>query len=207
MKKNKLLGFKDILKLTSKRFSRNFEYLPVLNKAGEEVGYAEREVCHKLGLTHRVVYLILENQKKELLVQVRGDFKQGRLDLPVGGHINIQDKSILSALEREAFEELGIKVSKKRLKKITIYNRYKDDNLAKPKEINSEERHLYYYKLNLAEEKELSKNFKNRIEKKLVTNIIWQNVNSVIKACDDSRVADGLNSSIIHYVVWKTKFC
>ena len=118
------------------------EILEVLNENGESVGTAPRFLCHRLGLIHQVVFLIIEDYDGKMLLQTRGDFNKRRYDLPVGGHMNIDDNSPIDALCREMREEIGLEVHQDELSLICSYMRKVKEDLKKPKEMNYD---MYIY--------------------------------------------------------------
>jgi len=90
----------------------NEEWLPLLNEKGEVVGKAPRSVCHAdKDHLHPVVHLHVINSKGEIYLQKRPMNKliqPGKWDTAVGGHISFGE-SLEIGLQREAFEEIGIK--------------------------------------------------------------------------------------------------
>lgn len=87
------------------------EYLEIVNNGGEVVGYALRSEVHgNPSLIHRVVHVLVFNEKRELLLQKRSqnkDVAPGKWDTSVGGHVGIGEDLLLSC-RREMSEELGI---------------------------------------------------------------------------------------------------
>lgn len=87
------------------------ERLEVFDKSGTVVGIANRAVVHgNPSRIHRVVHVLLFNNKGQLLLQKRAktkDVAPGKWDSLVGGHVH-PDESILDAVHREITEELGI---------------------------------------------------------------------------------------------------
>lgn len=93
---------------------RNQEWLPVVDEQGNVKGKALRSVVHSdKSLIHPVVHLHVLNKSGELLLQKRSagkDIQPGKWDTAVGGHIGINE-TVEKALERETFEEIGLKPS------------------------------------------------------------------------------------------------
>lgn len=96
------------------------EWLPLVNELGEIIGKAPRSVCHRgEKLLHPVVHLHVLNHQKHLYLQKRPMNKlvqPGKWDTAVGGHISAGE-TLETALQREAWEEIGLKEFKARLVK------------------------------------------------------------------------------------------
>ncbi len=96
------------------------EILPVVDEAGNITGKALRGDCHfnpSKKILHPVVHLHVLNQKGEIFLQHRPLTKSvqpGKWDTAVGGHVSYGE-SIGKSLQREAFEEIGIKDFKAKL--------------------------------------------------------------------------------------------
>lgn len=90
------------------------EYLDIYDHKGNLTGNKEeKETTHKLGLWHKTIHLWILNDKNELLMQRRSKDNPrypNQLEISVAGHIRSGEDSI-EALERETFEELGIKIN------------------------------------------------------------------------------------------------
>lgn len=88
------------------------EYLEIINDKGEIIGLALRSEVHgNPHLMHRVVHVLVFNEKGEILLQKRSinkDVAPGKWDTSVGGHVNPGEDLLDSAI-REMEEELGIK--------------------------------------------------------------------------------------------------
>lgn len=88
------------------------EYIEIINENGEIIGLAPRSEVHgNPHLMHRVVHVLVFNEKGEILLQKRSmnkDVAPGKWDTSVGGHVNPGEDLIDSAL-REMEEELGIR--------------------------------------------------------------------------------------------------
>lgn len=179
------------------------EMLEVLDENGKSIGIAPRLLCHRLGLIHQVVFLIIEDYEGKLLLQTRGDFNKRRYDLPVGGHMNVDDNSPIDALCREMREEIGLEIHQEELSLICSYTRKVKEDLKKPKEMNCELRYIYLYKVNEEQSDFILSHFKDRFEKEMVLEINWFHLDDIIGNCDLSNAADGLCATIPHYLMWK----
>lgn len=202
-----MIDLKTLMKLISYNVDlvkkSDAELLEVLDEDGESIGTAPRFLCHRLGLIHQVVFLIIEDYEGKLLLQTRGDFNKRRYDLPVGGHMNVDDNSPIDALCREVREEIGLEIHQEELSLICSYTRKVKEDLKKPKEMNCELRYIYLYKVNKEQSDSILSHFKDRFEKEMVLEINWFHLNDIIRNCDLSNVADGLCATIPHYLMWK----
>lgn len=200
MRNNNVLKTQELLEHTYKFGNRisgsDGELLPVFDeKQMKEIGVAPRLLCHRLGLIHKVVYLIIQNEKKEFLIQIRGD---GRADVPVGGHVSATDTSDVEALRREALEELGIQLRKSEVKPYKIYFQEEEYNPKKPCEINREIRQLYVAQLPDEIESNLDVLFSKRKEQNAVKSIKWASLAEIQIYLADGKVAGGLKHSLTH---------
>lgn len=87
------------------------ELLPVVNENGEVIGSATRAECHNGSkLLHPVVHLHIFDSENNLFLQRRSETKKiqpGKWDTAVGGHVDLGE-SVIDALMRETFEEMGL---------------------------------------------------------------------------------------------------
>jgi isopentenyldiphosphate isomerase/intracellular septation protein A len=94
------------------------EILPLVDEEGRVTGKATRAQCHAdKSLMHPVVHLHVVNEKKQIYLQKRPETKliqPGKWDTAVGGHVGFGE-DLEKSLEREAFEEIGIKNFKAQL--------------------------------------------------------------------------------------------
>lgn len=95
----------------------------VLDGDGNPTGEKElKSKVHNKGLFHWSVHLWIYNSKGEILFQKRSLRKKlfpGLWDIAAAGHVAAEE-TIEDALNREVFEELGLKVEKKKIKKIEV---------------------------------------------------------------------------------------
>ncbi|MCL4456908.1 MAG: NUDIX domain-containing protein [Nitrospirae bacterium] len=87
------------------------EILEIVDRQGNTIATALRSHIHgNPSLIHKVVHVLVFNDKGELLLQKRSmnkDVAPGRWDTSVGGHISINE-DLIEAAKREMEEELGI---------------------------------------------------------------------------------------------------
>ncbi|RJQ52358.1 MAG: NUDIX domain-containing protein [Nitrospiraceae bacterium] len=87
------------------------ELLEVVNEKGEVIKTLPRSVIHgDPSLMHKVVHVLVFNDRDELLLQKRSrnkDVAPGKWDTSVGGHVDAGETTG-AALQREMEEELGI---------------------------------------------------------------------------------------------------
>ena len=87
------------------------ERLPIVDTEGRVTGSATRGKCHGGSMwLHPVVHLHVFEMHGRIYLQKRPDWKEiqpGKWDTAVGGHVDYGE-DIVSALRREAREELGL---------------------------------------------------------------------------------------------------
>ena len=86
------------------------EQVDIVNENNEVIGQADKSEAHQKGLLHRTVISEVINSTGEWLLVKQASDRQdpGQYVSPVGGHMRAGESEI-SALLREAEEELGIK--------------------------------------------------------------------------------------------------
>ncbi|MCL4491725.1 MAG: NUDIX domain-containing protein [Nitrospirae bacterium] len=88
------------------------EMLEIVNSEGITIGVAPRSEIHgNPSLLHKVVHVLVFNDKGELLLQKRSgnkDVAPGTWDTSVGGHVS-PDENLETAAQREMEEELGVR--------------------------------------------------------------------------------------------------
>lgn len=97
------------------------EWVPLVNEKGKIAGQAPRSEVHNGSkLLHPVVHLFVINRNKTMLLQKRSMLKSiqpGKWDVAVGGHIS-SGETLEEALNREAFEEIGLNGFSAKLQKV-----------------------------------------------------------------------------------------
>lgn len=100
------------------------ELLPLVTDKGKIIGQAPRSAVHNGSkLLHPVVHMHVIHRNKAILLQKRSSFKliqPGKWDTAVGGHISVGE-TLESALQREAFEEIGLKGFKAKMQKAYVW--------------------------------------------------------------------------------------
>lgn len=100
------------------------EYIDIVDKNGQLTG----EIClkshaHKTGLYHNTVHVWLYTKDGDILLQQRSFKKEicpGLWDVSAAGHVD-SGELLEEAAIRETYEELGLKLTKKDLKKIGVF--------------------------------------------------------------------------------------
>jgi len=99
----------------------NEEWVPLVDEQGKVTGQAPRSQVHNGSkLLHPVVHLHVINHNKAILLQKRPLSKQiqpGKWDTSVGGHISAGE-TLEQALQKEAFEEIGLVGFSAKLQKV-----------------------------------------------------------------------------------------
>jgi isopentenyl-diphosphate delta-isomerase type 1 len=100
------------------------EQMILVDKKDRPLGSVEREECHKKGLLHRGIHVLVFNSKGDLLLQKRSMSKKtypGRWTSSCSGHVSYGE-SYDEAAKRELLEEIGIST------KMTELFKFYDDN-------------------------------------------------------------------------------
>jgi isopentenyldiphosphate isomerase len=96
------------------------QLLDVVNEDGQVIHQATREECHKKGLRHLSVFIIILNSENKIYLQQRAQSKKirpGKLTASACGHVHAGE-DVKAAAMRELQEELGIAVSLKEIGQI-----------------------------------------------------------------------------------------
>jgi len=96
---------------------RHEEKFYVVDEDDNVIGCATRNECHKRGLIHRSVYVIVLNDKGEIFLQKRSlkkDLYPGYYACSASGHVEYGE-SYEKAARRELLEELGIEAPLKEI--------------------------------------------------------------------------------------------
>lgn len=86
------------------------ELLNIVNEQDEIIGQETREIIHQQGLLHREIHVYFVTPMGDIIFQHRAPDKDAfpnLLDATVGGHVEIHDSYIKSAL-KESREETGL---------------------------------------------------------------------------------------------------
>jgi isopentenyl-diphosphate delta-isomerase type 1 len=119
--------------------------LNIIDENDHIVGKDTRENIHKNGLLHREIHVWVYNQNGEILFQRRSKTKDtfpNLLDASVGGHVEIGDDYLTSAI-KELEEETGIKAKTKDLIHIAKMRKTSNDEVTGT--INNVIRKIYAY--------------------------------------------------------------
>ena len=125
------------------------EYLDIYDKNAMKLDIKkEKELVHLEGALHKTIHLWIINDKNELLLQRRSNDNPrypGKLEISVAGHIRSGENSV-EAIQREAFEEIGIRINPYFLEYLFSY---KHQRIMKDTYINNEISDVYIYKYNV----------------------------------------------------------
>lgn len=100
------------------------EMLDVVDENDKIIGKAFKSECHKKGLKHRGVAIIVENRNHEILIQKRSSNKKedpNKLCISASGHV-AKGEDYLEAAKRELKEELGIAADLKLIGTFSLFN-------------------------------------------------------------------------------------
>lgn len=163
--------------------------IQIVDENDKPIGQADMPEAHKKGLIHRIVRVMVENHKGEILVQKRSP-KMRRWpncwDNSAAGHVDVGE-DYLTAAKRELAEELGI--DNVELQEIDTY--FTDVKLADDVILKRFNR-LYKIKVD-----DTPKN----LQADEVTEVKWMTVDEakkLVKASPDS-VTDGLQDVLERY--------
>lgn len=132
------------------------ELFSLVDDEGKEIGiYADRWICHLLGLKHKAVHIMLFFRNKTLgkicIFQIRALHKfeyPGHIDISVGGHV-IKNDSISDTAEKEMREELGLSTKQILNQKLLNIANYNIEDIDDSKLFfNNEYRTLYVAEIN-----------------------------------------------------------
>ncbi len=119
--------------------------LNVVDEDENIVGVETRENIHKIGLLHREIHIWFYTPQGEIIFQHRAKDKDtypGLLDATVGGHVEIGDDYMGTAL-KEVEEETGVRVEEGELQYLKTDRSSSYDNLTGKK--NNVIRAVYAY--------------------------------------------------------------
>jgi len=157
------------------------EILPIVNENDKVIGKEIRKIVHEKGLLHRQSNVYFLNSKKELLLQKRTD--QPVWDHAAAGHVLYLDDYETTA-KREAFEELGIKISKKELIEIAkekLCSKNRPDNRIAKTFLIKKDIFIEDFKIDKEEVSEVKYFNKKELEKLLKTENITPSTKQTVK--------------------------
>lgn len=99
------------------------ELLEIVNESGEVVGTEDRAVIHRDGLLHREAHIWFYTPDGKVILQHRAKDKDtwpDLLDVAVGGHVEIDDSFLETAI-KEIQEESGLHVTDNDLEEIAVH--------------------------------------------------------------------------------------
>ncbi|MCX8171803.1 MAG: NUDIX domain-containing protein [Candidatus Bathyarchaeota archaeon] len=97
----------------------------IVDENDNVIGWAYRSECHKKGLIHRSVYVIVLNNRGEVFIQRRSmskDLYPGLYACSASGHVEYGE-SYEEAARRELMEELGINAQLKYIGKFKCFSK------------------------------------------------------------------------------------
>ncbi len=94
------------------------EIIALVNEKDRKIGRIKREGVHSSSKLHREAYLLIRNLEDKILVQKRTD--SHKLDYSAAGHFSYNETYIQGAI-REAWEEIGVRITASKMKKIAKY--------------------------------------------------------------------------------------
>lgn len=154
--------------------------LNIIDENDNIIGKDTRENIHKNGLLHREIHVWVYNKNGEILFQRRAKTKDtypDLLDASVGGHVEIGDDYLTTAV-KELAEETGIKAEAKDLIYITKMRRSSYDD--KTGMINNVIRKIYAYEFN-GDAKEL------KLEEGKSTSLEFWKIDRILHLTDEER--------------------
>ena len=163
------------------------EVIGIYDENDNYIGKDTRKNMRKNNLIHRVTYIIVANEKGEILVQTRSlkkEYCPGFLDAVIGGVV-MDGEDVQISAEREVNEEIGID-AKGKLNFI--------DKFFLNQDICKCWIYCYYLKLN---EKEINTiQFKD----KEISSIKWINKSELIKMLNEPniKITEGSKKAIIY---------
>ncbi len=152
-----------------------------------------RRLAHTNGTPHRIAVTYLENDKDEILVQVR---MSGRLDHSSAGHVD-PGESYLETAKRELKEELGIEGEN-----LISIGKGRSEEKSPISEHNPEPIHLVHVFEVFACKSEPKDLAKDEVKK-----VYWARPGNIIKEMKESpeKFTGGFMESIKVYLNWKGK--
>jgi isopentenyl-diphosphate delta-isomerase len=163
----------------------------VVNENDEVVGTMPRGEAHKNGTPHRIAIVFVENEKGEILIQVR---MSGTLDHSAAGHVD-PGESYLVAAQRELMEELGIE----NIELISIGKGRSDEIGRKEKGDTELEHRIHVFEVFLCQAEP------GVLSRDEVKSVYWANPEVVLEEMQESpeKFAGAFKVSLPIYLKWK----
>lgn len=154
--------------------------LNIVDENDNVIGKDTRENIHKKGLLHREIHVWIYNDKGEVIFQKRAltkDTYPGLLDVSVGGHVEIGDDYLTTAI-KEMEEETGLKAEAKDLIYITRMQKNSFDKSTGVR--NNKIRNVYAYRYN-GDAKDL------KVEKGEATGLEFWKIDKILNLSDKEK--------------------
>ena len=162
-----------------------------VNEKDEITGTMPRSEAHKNGTPHRIAIVFVDNEKDEILIQVR---MSGTLDHSAAGHVD-PGESYLEAARRELMEELGIK----NINLVSI-GKGRSDEIGRKERGDAELEHrIHVFEVFLCQAKPVE------LSPDEVKSVYWADPKTILKEMRNSpeKFAGAFKASLPIYLKWK----
>jgi isopentenyldiphosphate isomerase len=163
--------------------------IQIVNERDEPIGGMPITKSYEQGLIHRVVYVIVEDEHRNILVQKRSPYMVSQpncWDISAAGHVDFGEEYLDAAI-RETHEELGLKNQ----------NLIEIGSFFKQGPINNkiQKRFVKVYKVSIAQETPIN------FDKGEVTEVKWMSIEEIRKLIKEqpNKAGIGLMDCIEKY--------